>query len=196
MAIENKSHWVRDVTFDEDRSQGALWQHPPNRGAPQHRDWPAEMGGAYQHRGSVRQLAAQPAQALALIGIVLSLSDLGVTCHRLAHLTCVSLRRDGACSVPLASAVSMYGCNRPTVPYVSNLTGSWMTAEDATNPSYWVRHARHTVRFADGLATILQDPNHILLEVGPGRTLTGLVRQPNTTGAGAQLVATRRGTDL
>ena len=55
-----------------------------------------------------------------------------------------------------------------------------MTAEDATNPSYWVRHLRHTVRFADGLATILQDPNHILLEVGPGRTLTGLVRQQPT----------------
>ena len=64
----------------------------------------------------------------------------------------------------------------PTVPYVSNLTGTWATAADVTDPDYWVRHLRGTVRFADGLATILSDPDRVLFEVGPGRTLSAFAR--------------------
>ena len=66
--------------------------------------------------------------------------------------------------------------NPPTIPYISNVTGTWVEAEDATNPQYWVRHLRHTVRFADGLSTLLQEPNRVFLEVGPGQTLSSLLR--------------------
>jgi acyl transferase domain-containing protein len=38
----------------------------------------------------------------------------------------------------------------PSVPFVSNVTGTWITPEDATNPQYWVKHLRQTVRFSDG----------------------------------------------
>ncbi|HEY9064559.1 MAG TPA: SDR family NAD(P)-dependent oxidoreductase [Burkholderiaceae bacterium] len=65
----------------------------------------------------------------------------------------------------------------PTLPYLSNLTGRWITAAEATDPGYWVRHLRHTVRFSEGLAELLADPNRVLLEVGPGRTLSSLARQ-------------------
>ena len=64
----------------------------------------------------------------------------------------------------------------PTIPYVSNLTGTWSTAEDAATPQYWVRHLRNTVRFADGLETIFTNGDRVLLEVGPGRTLATLAR--------------------
>ena len=64
----------------------------------------------------------------------------------------------------------------PTIPYVSNLTGTWVTAADVTDPDYWVRHLRDAVRFSDGIATILADPNRVLLEIGPGRTLASLAR--------------------
>ena len=64
----------------------------------------------------------------------------------------------------------------PTIPYVSNLTGTWITAADVTDPDYWVRHLRSAVRFRDGIDTILADPNRVLLEIGPGRTLAGLAR--------------------
>ncbi|GIX23375.1 MAG: hypothetical protein KatS3mg122_0606 [Caldimonas sp.] len=65
----------------------------------------------------------------------------------------------------------------PTLPFVSNLSGTWITPAEATDPMYWVRHLRHTVRFADGLQELLKDDNLILLEVGPGRTLSSLARQ-------------------
>lgn len=64
----------------------------------------------------------------------------------------------------------------PTIPYVSNVTGRWIIAAEATDPEYWVRHLRHTVRFAEGIATIMADPNRVLVEIGPGRTLSGLAR--------------------
>lgn len=74
-------------------------------------------------------------------------------------------------------AVSAATLSAPTIPFVSNLTGQWATAADVTDPSYWVRHLRHTVRFADGLATVLAKPDQILIEVGPGRTLASLAKQ-------------------
>ncbi len=64
----------------------------------------------------------------------------------------------------------------PVIPYVSNLTGTWVSAADVADPEYWVRHLRQPVRFAEGIATILEDPNRLLVEIGPGRTLTGLAR--------------------
>lgn len=64
----------------------------------------------------------------------------------------------------------------PEVPYVSNLTGTWITAAEATDPQYWVRHLRETVRFGEGIQTLLTDANRVLVEVGPGRTLAGFAR--------------------
>ena len=67
--------------------------------------------------------------------------------------------------------------NSPSIPFVSNLTGAWITAEQATSPQYWTQHVRQTVRFADGVRTLRQKPDWVLLEVGPGRTLTSLAQQ-------------------
>ena len=62
----------------------------------------------------------------------------------------------------------------PQIPYLSNVTGTWITASEAVNPQYWVRHLRHTVRFAEGLDEMMRDSDRTLLEVGPGRTLATL----------------------
>ena len=78
----------------------------------------------------------------------------------------------------------------PSIPYVSNLTGTWITDADVTDPNYWVRHLRETVRFSEGIETILTDPNRVLLEIGPGRTLTSLARQ--ATGSAVALSPTLR----
>jgi acyl transferase domain-containing protein len=65
----------------------------------------------------------------------------------------------------------------PTIPYVSNVTGTWITAAEATDPGYWAQHARRTVRFADGLSIFLNEKGWALLEVGPGQTLSAMVNQ-------------------
>ncbi len=65
----------------------------------------------------------------------------------------------------------------PQRRFVSNLTGGWITAAEATDPEYWVRHLRETVRFIDGLERLLEDKDQVLLEVGPGRTMASLARQ-------------------
>ncbi len=66
----------------------------------------------------------------------------------------------------------------PKIPYLSNVTGTWITAEQATNPSYWANHLRQTVRFSDGLQQLLKENStQIWLEVGPGHSLSTLTRQ-------------------
>ncbi|MDF2368247.1 type I polyketide synthase [Sneathiella sp.] len=59
----------------------------------------------------------------------------------------------------------------PDIPFVSTLRGNWPENGDFSTIDYWVEHLRHTVRFADAVETVLEKPNRILLEVGPGQTL-------------------------
>ncbi|MEW5985068.1 MAG: SDR family NAD(P)-dependent oxidoreductase [Chloroflexota bacterium] len=63
----------------------------------------------------------------------------------------------------------------PQIPFISNVTGTWITAAQATSAGYWASHLRQSVRFADGVQELLKEPARVLLEVGPGRTLTTLV---------------------
>jgi len=75
------------------------------------------------------------------------------------------------------ACVSAIRLSPPQIPYVSNITGTWVSAEEATSPAYWADHLRRTVRFAEGLDELLADPDRVLLEVGPGRTLGALAQQ-------------------
>jgi acyl transferase domain-containing protein/acyl carrier protein len=65
----------------------------------------------------------------------------------------------------------------PTIPWISNVTGEWIAAGQATDPRYWANHVRQAVRFSDGIRTLRQAPERILLEVGPGQTLCALARR-------------------
>ncbi|MFN6560835.1 MAG: SDR family NAD(P)-dependent oxidoreductase [Nostoc sp. ChiSLP01] len=78
---------------------------------------------------------------------------------------------------PFTLMVKKVNLNPPEIPYVSNVTGNWITAAQATDPSYWATHLRSCVRFVDGIQLLLQEPERILLEVGPGRTLSTLAKQ-------------------
>ncbi|MFD0319162.1 amino acid adenylation domain-containing protein [Streptomyces flavalbus] len=64
----------------------------------------------------------------------------------------------------------------PDIPYLSNRTGDWITAEQLADPAYWAGHARDTVRFGDGVRRLLEQQDLLLVEVGPGRTLSTLAR--------------------
>ncbi|HVR09224.1 MAG TPA: KR domain-containing protein, partial [Thermoanaerobaculia bacterium] len=65
----------------------------------------------------------------------------------------------------------------PRVPFVSNLTGTWISDQEATDPAYWAEHLCRPVRFAEGLATLLGGGPQLLVEVGPGQALGTLARQ-------------------
>ncbi len=67
--------------------------------------------------------------------------------------------------------------NAPTLAYVSNVSGTWISIEEATDPGYYVRHLRQPVRFADNIATLLSTEQAVLLEVGPGKALASLCRR-------------------
>jgi phthiocerol/phenolphthiocerol synthesis type-I polyketide synthase E len=79
----------------------------------------------------------------------------------------------------------------PKIPFVSNATGTWITAEQATDPRYWGRHLRETVQFERGAAELLREPGRVLLEVGPGQTLSTFIRQRDG-GADAAVVPSVR----
>jgi acyl transferase domain-containing protein len=73
---------------------------------------------------------------------------------------------------PLADVLRRVTLHAPRIPYVSCITGTWITDAEATDPEYWARHLCRTVRFQSGLSTLLDDPQRVLLEVGPGQGLT------------------------
>ncbi|HEX9671404.1 MAG TPA: amino acid adenylation domain-containing protein [Thermoanaerobaculia bacterium] len=77
----------------------------------------------------------------------------------------------------------------PQIPFVSNLTGRWITDAEATDPAYWGRHLCQPVRFTAGLATLLAGSRAALLEVGPGRTLSTLAGQHPDVAAERPLLA-------
>jgi amino acid adenylation domain-containing protein len=73
--------------------------------------------------------------------------------------------------------VGRVGLQPPRLLWISNLSGTWIRPEEATDPGYWTRHLREAVRFADGVEELLRIPGRICLEVGPGRSLSTLVRR-------------------
>jgi acyl transferase domain-containing protein/acyl carrier protein len=80
----------------------------------------------------------------------------------------------------------------PQIPYVSNLTGTWITEAEATDPAYYAKHLRHTVRFADGVGELLKEPDSVLLEVGPGQTLSALARENSGAARGRVILNSTR----
>jgi acyl transferase domain-containing protein/acyl carrier protein len=78
---------------------------------------------------------------------------------------------------PFEERVRQVQLRKPQLPYISNVTGTWITTEEATDPGYWARHLRQAVRFSEGVSTLAKTPEQVLLEVGPGRVLRTLARR-------------------
>lgn len=88
------------------------------------------------------------------------------------------------------------GCDRtpPSIPFLSNVTGTWITDRQATDPAYWAQQLRSTVRFSAGVRELLSQPDRLFLEVGPGQTLSTLVRQHRDGAAGRPVISSLRTT--
>ncbi len=108
----------------------------------------------------------------------------GLECRRLPTERAFHSRLMDAVLEPFAAEVARVALHPPKLPFISNVSGTWITAEEATDPRYWVRQIRVAVRFGPGLAELLRADDHVLLEVGPGRALGSLARRQ----AGAERV--------
>lgn len=104
------------------------------------------------------------------------LAKRGTDCRRLYTSHAFHSEMVEPIMAPFIAHVERIALKPPVIPYISNVTGAWITAEQATDPGYWASHLRQTVRFADGLRLLVQASQYILLEVGPGQTLNTLVR--------------------
>ncbi len=80
----------------------------------------------------------------------------------------------------------------PQIPIISTLTGKHLTAEEACNALYWTNHLRQTVRFSEALTQTLNEPESILLEIGPGQTLSALAKQQGNGAAKRVALSTLR----
>ena len=83
--------------------------------------------------------------------------------------------------------------NSPQIPYISNVTGNWITEEEATDPEYWLTHLRQTVRFNDGLEAMFKRQHQLFLEVGPGKALSTLAQRHPAKPAQLLSLASLRG---
>jgi acyl transferase domain-containing protein/acyl carrier protein len=91
-----------------------------------------------------------------------------------------------------ADKVATVALRAPRIPYISNVTGDWISAAEATSPEYWARHIRQPVRFAEGVGRVLKEQERILVEVGPGQTLVAFARRHPDKSAGSFVLPSLR----
>ena len=105
------------------------------------------------------------------------LSDAGIACRLLVTSHAFHSAMMDPLIDPLTDALSQIPLKPPQIPYVSGVTGTWITADEATDARYWARHAREAVQFSAAIKELRKNPQGILLEVGPGNVLATLARQ-------------------
>ncbi len=101
------------------------------------------------------------------------------------RLLCAPVNMSHAVHTPLMvpireefeSRVAEIKLNSPSIPYISNVSGRWISVEEAVDPAYWGNHLCSTVRFADGVNELLKMDGAVFVEIGPGRVLSNIVRQ-------------------
>ncbi|HWI16712.1 MAG TPA: amino acid adenylation domain-containing protein [Vicinamibacterales bacterium] len=170
-----------------------MWQQP--RGAMLAVSMPVEQ---LQHRlpASLSIAAINAPGACVVAGpesdvdaFAQELGKTGVACRRLKTSHAFhSAMMDGFIA-PFTEVLSGCTLNRPSVPFISNVSGTWADPDEVITPAYWTRHARQAVRFGDGISELLNDQRRVFLEVGAGTTLTKLARRQPSADRARILVA-------
>ncbi|MBD2775787.1 type I polyketide synthase [Iningainema tapete] len=140
--------------------------------------------------GASLQIAASNAPSLSVVSgsieaveqLEQQLAQKGVESRRLHTSHAFHSEMMDSIIEPFTEYLKTVNLNPPQIPFISNVTGTWIDTKQATNPSYWAQHLRRRVRFSEGITELLQDAKRIFLEVGPGRTLSSLVKR-HTSGS-------------
>ena len=105
----------------------------------------------------------------------------GIGCKRLETSRAFQSELCDPLIEPLMEAIRLVPSNAPTIPMLSCITGESLTTKQTTDPHYWATHARETVRFSSAIKTLLNEPDMIFIECGPGHMLSQLTRQHDTS---------------
>ncbi len=125
--------------------------------------------------GAERTVVSGPTSAITTLQERLNARDIG--CRRLETSHAFHSSMMDPIQQEFKDRVGAIELQPPKIPFLSNLTGTWIRPEEATDSQYWALHLRQPVRFSQGLAEILTQGPGVLLEVGPGRSLSTLARQ-------------------
>ena len=110
-----------------------------------------------------------------------SLEESGTPCQRLQTSTAFHSGLMANVVAPLTMAARRIRIGQPSIPYISNVSGTWITAADLADREYWGRQAREAVQFAGGVTELARFGARVYLEVGPGQVLSTLVRHSLAT---------------
>ncbi len=125
--------------------------------------------------GPLLSVVSGPVDAVA--ALEKRLAEAGTICRPLRTTHAFHSSMMAPLAGPLRELVSSFELRPPSIPYISNVTGTWIRDEEAVDPDYWVAHLLQPVRFARGVEELLRLPGRTLLEIGPGRSLGSLAVQ-------------------
>lgn len=143
----------------------------------------AGLSLAVVNSGALCVVAGEPEAVAALQQ---SLESQKVSCRRLPSTHAFHSEMLRPIAGQLAELMGTCRLQPPQIPYISNVTGDWITAAQATDPAYWTEHMCRTVWFGNGLGTLWEQlRNPVMVEVGPGQALSSLALQHPLKAGGA-----------
>ncbi|MFF5859652.1 type I polyketide synthase [Streptomyces sp. NPDC012751] len=101
----------------------------------------------------------------------------GVKVRRLHTAHAFHSRSMAEAAEAFTDVVGTLTLHAPRERVLSNVTGAPLEAAQATDPAYWGRQLRGTVRFTDAVETLLGASPGVVLEAGPGRTFASQLRR-------------------
>ena len=104
------------------------------------------------------------------------LKNMGIVCRRVNVKQAFHSAMMDVPAEKLVREAEKITLGKPEIPVLSNLTGTWLTDEEAVDPSYWGRHMRGTVRFSDNVKVLLKENPQVLMEVGSHKILGKLLK--------------------
>jgi acyl transferase domain-containing protein len=137
--------------------------------------------------GAQQSVLSGRAQAIA--GVEEKLRATGVECRRLPTEHAFHSQMMEPMIAEFREELRKVKLREPELEYVSNVTGLKVKREEAVSEEYWVEHVRSAVRFGAGVEELLKNGATLILEVGPGESLSRLVRRQRSA-TGRDVLAT------
>ncbi|MFV2051356.1 type I polyketide synthase [Aliiroseovarius sp. YM-037] len=138
-------------------------------------------------------VATGPQAALDTLEAALTAED--IDCQRIPIDIAAHSRMLEPILKPFGDYLRSITLNAPEMPIISNRSGDVLTDAEATDPEYWVGHLRNTVRFADCITKLSENPDRVFIEVGPGKALASLTGQHDKVNANQVISSLRHPND-